>query len=152
MQAIASEPVSFGHRIRTVARRIDRAMLDRIARHGLTLPQYYVLRELFVEEGITQRELSARLNATEPGTVVTLRRMEAAGLVVRTRDGRDRRKINVSLSPKGKALRGALQQRAGEVNALMRRGLSEADVARFRALLDRIDDNLRSAERRGGSR
>lgn len=138
-------PISFGHRVRTVARRIDRAMLARIGRYGLTMPHYYVLRELFNEEGLTQRELSDRLNLTEAASVVTLARMERLGLVLRTRDPADRRKINVYLSPKARKLRGPLHRHALEVNALAREGLSDTDILRFRAILDRMDRNLLEA-------
>lgn len=117
-------------------------MLQSIARHGLTLPQYYLLRELFVEEGLTQRELSERLNTTEAATVLTLRGMEEAGLVERVRDAADRRKMRVSLAARGRRLRSALQRRATEVNAAMRRGLRDDEVARFRAILDHIERNL----------
>jgi MarR family transcriptional regulator, organic hydroperoxide resistance regulator len=134
--------LSFGNRVRALARRIDRAMLERIASHGLTVPQYHVLRELFGEEGITQRELSVRLSTTEPAVLGTLRRMEEQGLVRRERDPSDRRKINVSLAPRGRALRKPLRAHASRLNAAMRRGLSATEVRQFRALLARIEANL----------
>ena len=113
-----------------------------MAAHGLTLPQYHVLRELFGEEGITQRELSARLSTTEPAVLGTLRRMEEQGLVRRERDTLDRRRINVTLAPRGRALRDPLQAQAQRVNASMRRGLSDDELRQFRALLDRVEANL----------
>jgi MarR family transcriptional regulator, organic hydroperoxide resistance regulator len=143
LQSLPDErPISFGHRVRTVARRIDRAMLARISRYGLTMPHYYVLRELFNEEGLTQRELSDRLNLTEAASVVTLQRMEQLGLILRARDPADRRKMNVYLSPKARKLRIPLHRHALEVNALARKGLSDADILRFRAILDHMDQNL----------
>ena len=134
--------VSFGNRVRALARRIDRAMLERVAAHGLTLPQYHVLRELFGEEGITQRELSARLSTTEPAVLGTLRRMEEQGLVRRERDASDRRRINVTLAPRGRALREPLHAHAQRLNTAMGRGLSEDEVRQFRTLLERIEANL----------
>lgn len=134
--------ISFGYQIRTLARRIDRAMAQRMAPYGVTLPQYYILRELFNEDGVTQRELSARLEATEPATLVTLRRMEENGLVLRVRDAADRRKIGVYLTRKGKRLRTILREHARDVNAIARGGLSEADIVRFRAILDRMGENV----------
>jgi DNA-binding MarR family transcriptional regulator len=134
--------ISFGYQIRVLARRIDRAMAQRMAPHGVTLPQYYILRELFREDGITQRELSARLEATEPATLVTLRRMEENGLVLRARDTVDRRKIAVYLTRKGKRLRTLLREHARDVNALARGRLTDEDIARFRAILDRMSQNV----------
>lgn len=140
--------ISFGYHVRALARHIDRAMAQRFSAHGVTLPQYHILRELFEEEGITQRELSLRLDATEPATLLTLRRMEANGLVLRLRDDDDRRKIGVFLTAKSKRLRTVLRARAREVNALARSGLSDAQIAQFRAILDRMDQNLHAAQER----
>lgn len=134
--------LSFGNRVRALARLIDRAMLERISGHGLTVPQYHALRELFNEEGITQRELSVRLSTTEPAIMGTLRRMERQQLVRRERDVHDRRKINVSLAPRGRALRERLQAHAQALNTAMRHGLSENDVVNFQSLLARIEANL----------
>jgi DNA-binding MarR family transcriptional regulator len=117
-------------------------MAQRMAPYGVTLPQYYILRELFREDGVTQRELSARLDATEPATLVTLRRMEDNGLVVRVRDTADRRKIGVYLTRRGKRLREVLREHARDVNAIARGDLSDDDVARFRAILDRMTRNV----------
>jgi MarR family transcriptional regulator, organic hydroperoxide resistance regulator len=138
-------PISFGHRVRTLARRIDRAMLTRVGRYGLTMPQYYVLRELYIEEGITQRELSDRLNLTEAASVAALARMEQTGLILRVRDTVDRRKINVYLSPKARKLRAPLHRHALDVNALARDGLSDADIMRFRTIIDHMERNLLDA-------
>lgn len=149
-QTTPAAPISFGHRVRTLARRIDRAMLARIARYGITMPQYYVLRELFIEEGLTQRELSDRLNLTEAASVAALARMEEAGLILRVRDKDDRRKINVYLAPKARKLRAPLHRRALEVNALAREGLSDADIVRFRAILDHMERNLLAKGRTHG--
>jgi DNA-binding MarR family transcriptional regulator len=134
--------VPFGHRIRTLARSIDRALGARIRRRGLTLPQFYVIRELATEDGLTQRELSLRMNAIESGTVTLLRRMEALGLIKRVRDGEDRRRVNVFLSAKGRAMRDAIHADTDELNLVMRRGITNAELRGLRELLDRIDENL----------
>ena len=120
-------------------------MLERIAEHGLTVPQYHALRELFNEEHITQRELSARLSTTEPAVLGTLRRMEEQRLVKRERDATDRRKVNVSLTPRGRALREPLHAHAQRLNTAMRRGLSEREVRQFQSLLARVEANLSAA-------
>jgi hypothetical protein len=50
--------------------------------------------------------------------------------------------MNVYLSPKARKLRGPLHRHALKVNALARKGLSDADILRFRAILDHMDENL----------
>jgi DNA-binding MarR family transcriptional regulator len=134
--------IPFGHRIRTLARSIDRALALRIRRRGITLAQFYVIRELAGENGLTQRELSLRINAMESGTVTLLRRMEALGLIERVRDGEDRRRVNVSLSAKGCATRDAIHADTDELNLVMRRGITKPELRTLRTLLDRIESNL----------
>lgn len=142
--ALDEKPSQLAHQIRTVARHLDQVMSQRVRRYDLTMPQFYVLRELFNEEGITQRELSTRLNAAEPTTLVTLRRMEHCGLVLRVRDTSDGRKVNLYLAPKGKQLRTALRKHSIEVFASMRRGLTEAKISQLRTILDHLDNNLKA--------
>lgn len=134
--------IPFGHRIRTLARSIDRALAARIRKRGLTLPQFYVIRELATEDGLTQRELSLRMNAIESGTVTLLRRMEALELIKRVRDAEDRRRVNVFLTAKGRAMRDAIHTDTDALNALMRRGITNAEARMLRDLLDRVDSNL----------
>jgi len=139
---IAPAVVPFGHRIRTLARSIDRALAARIRHRGLTLTQFYVIRELATEDGLTQRELSLRINAIESGTVTLLRRMEAQGLIKRVRDGADRRRVNVFLSAKGRTMRDAIHTDTDELNLVMRRGITDVELRGLLKLLDRIDANL----------
>jgi len=145
LKSLSNAPISFGHVLRTVSRHVDRAMAARIAAHDLTIAEYYVLRELSIDDGLTQRALSVRLNLTEAAMLLTVRAMLAKGLVRRRRDATDRRKINIFLSAVGKQLQGPLHDHALAVNALARSGLSDAQIATLRATLDRIDANFRTA-------
>src|ERR1051325_6588134 len=100
--------ISSGYLIRDAHRAFQHELEKRIARYGVTRGQWYFLRVLWVEDGLTQRELSERVGMMEPTTVMALRGMEKAGLVVRERSRRDRRKALVWLTPKAKRLRSRL--------------------------------------------
>jgi hypothetical protein len=86
LKPLSDAPISFGHLVRTLARHVDRAMALRVTEHGLTIAEYYVLRELYIEDGLIQRELSSRLNLTEPAMLLTVRGMYEKKLVRRVRD------------------------------------------------------------------
>ena len=73
-----------------------------------TRGQWYFLRVLWTEDGLSQRELSARVGMMEPTTVIALRSMEKSGLIRRVRSADDRRKVLVWLTPKAKRLRDEL--------------------------------------------
>ncbi|MDF2643278.1 MAG: MarR family transcriptional regulator [Pseudomonas sp.] len=75
---------------------------------GLTFPQYLVMVELLAGSPRTVGELGARLGM-DTGTITPLlKRLELAGFVTRQRDAQDERRVMVSLTPQGEALREVL--------------------------------------------
>jgi DNA-binding MarR family transcriptional regulator len=72
---------------------------------GVTYPQYLVLLVLWESGALTVSEISARLFLDSPTLTPLLKRMEVQGLVLRTRDRVDERKVLVALTPQGRALR-----------------------------------------------
>src|ERR1044072_9464002 len=74
---------SSGYLVRDAHRAFQRLLERRIAPHGVTRGQWYFLRVLWNEDGLTQRELSARVGMMEPTTVIALRGMEKSGLIRR---------------------------------------------------------------------
>lgn len=72
---------------------------------GLTYPQYLAMLVLWEGDGITVSQLGERL-ALDSGTLTPLlKRLEAAGLVVRLRDAADERRVLLQLSAAGRALK-----------------------------------------------
>jgi DNA-binding MarR family transcriptional regulator len=72
---------------------------------GLTFPQYLVMLELFSRMPQTVGELGHALDM-DTGTITPLlKRMHAAGMVTRTRDPNDERRVLVELTPEGQAKR-----------------------------------------------
>ena len=72
---------------------------------GLTYPQYLVLLVLWEADAIGVGELGTRLFLDSGTLTPLLKRMESAGLLVRSRAADDERRVNVALSPAGRALR-----------------------------------------------
>jgi len=72
---------------------------------GLTYPQYLVMLVLWEEQPQTVGTLGARLYLDSGTLTPLLKRMEAAGLVSRTRDPEDERRVMIALTGKGSALR-----------------------------------------------
>ena len=128
--------------LRDAQRSLSRALADRIAGHGVTIGQWYFLRALWEEDGLTQRELSQRVGMMEPTTVAALNGMERRELVRRVRNKRDRRKINIHLTAKGQALRNTLMPCEDEVNMLAVDGLSGAERQALHRALQQVVRNL----------
>lgn len=71
---------------------------------GLTYPQYLAMLVLWEGDGITVGDISARL-LTDPGSLTPLlKRLEAEGLITRTRRSDDERVVELRLTEKGRAL------------------------------------------------
>ncbi|MEM8916973.1 MAG: MarR family transcriptional regulator, partial [Pseudomonadota bacterium] len=90
--------------LRDAQRLVARTLSDRLAKRDVSIGQWYFLRALWREDGLTQRELSYRVGMMEPTTVTALNGMERKDLVRRVRNPRDRRKINIFLTDKGRSL------------------------------------------------
>jgi MarR family transcriptional regulator, transcriptional regulator for hemolysin len=136
---------SFGHLARVTFRTFARHLEQRTLPHGITIGQWRFLRELWREDGITQRELSARLDMREPSTVAAMRSLENAGLVRRVRDKEDRRKIRVHLTTKAKRLRVPLLRHVRDVNAIATAGIAQRDLDTARRVLTDLIANLNAA-------
>jgi DNA-binding MarR family transcriptional regulator len=133
---------SIGYLLRDSARRILSDLTARLEPHGITLPQYFVLRELWQEEGLTQREVANRVGVLEPTMVTTLDALERLGMIVRVRSTTDRRKTHVQLTAAGRTLRDTLHGYASEVLERALRGISADEIAVLRRLLRQVKDNL----------
>ncbi|WP_395600117.1 MarR family winged helix-turn-helix transcriptional regulator [Pseudomonas sp. B19125] len=71
---------------------------------GLTYPQHLAMMVLWEEDGLTVGEISHRL-LTDPGSLTPLlKRLEAEGLLSRTRKREDERVVVVELTEAGRAL------------------------------------------------
>ena len=133
---------SVGYQVRVAHRLIQRALQARIERHGVTLGMWYFLRVLWNEDGLTQRELSRSIGTMEPTTLSAIAAMEKLGLVRRERNAADRRKVNVFLTPHGRALESVLLPHAIEVVGLATRGMSGGEQDALLRLLGALQRNL----------
>jgi DNA-binding MarR family transcriptional regulator len=72
---------------------------------GLTHPQYLVMLALWERSPRSVKDLANAL-ALEPATLSPLlKRLEASGLVTRTRSSSDERQLDIELTPAGRVLR-----------------------------------------------
>lgn len=133
---------SIGYLVRDCYRVFSRGLETRIGRHGVRMGQWFFLRELWEEDGLSQRELSNRVGMMEPTTVVAIRGMLKSGLVRRVNDKNDRRKVRIHLTTKGRRLKERLLPYAVEVNAIATQGLTKSEISTFRRLISRMKQNL----------
>jgi DNA-binding MarR family transcriptional regulator len=133
---------SVGFVVREIWRLFARCLQPRIAREGVTIGMWFVLRMLWDEDGMTQRELGERVGINGPTMVTALNSMERAGLVKRVQNRTDRRKINVFLTERGRKLKNKLWPLAAEVLAIGLAGLSQGEIRSLNKMLAQIRLNL----------
>jgi DNA-binding MarR family transcriptional regulator len=133
---------SSGYLVRDAHRAFQRVLERRIARFGVTRGHWYFLRVLWIRDGLTQRELSARAGMMEPTTVIALKSMEKAGLVRRVRSPEDARRTHVWLTPLGRRLERQLLPVALQIVREAEKGVGRRNVAVFRDVIARMTKNL----------
>ncbi|MGW1058046.1 MarR family winged helix-turn-helix transcriptional regulator [Micromonospora rubida] len=118
---------------------VYRPILDEF---GLTYPQYLVLLVLWErdDDAPTVSELGAALRLDSGTLSPLLKRLEAAGLLVRSRSARDERRVEVRLTVDG----GALRERMGDVplRVALATGLGEAELVALRDTLTRVTETI----------
>jgi DNA-binding MarR family transcriptional regulator len=104
----------------------------------LSHSQYNVLRILrgAGAEGLACQEVAARMISRDPDITRLLDRLEARGLVTRTRDQKDRRVVMARITPEGLALLAQLDGPIGEVD---RRQLEHLGERRLRSLIQLLE-------------
>ncbi len=130
-----------GYFIRQANIALSRALQRRLARYNLTSPQMIFMREIWLEEGLSQRELSERVGTAESTTVAALRVLERRKLIKRIAKPLDRRAIRVFLTPEGRRLEREVVPKIYEVNERVTDGLSHDELATLGAALRKIRDN-----------
>ena len=133
---------SAGFLVRDANRAFQRLLEKRIAPHGVARGQWYFLRVLWTEDGLSQRELSTRVGTMEPTTVIALRTMEKSGLIRRVRSTDDKRRSHVWLTPKAKRLRDELLALARGITDASEAGVTNGELALFRRVIARMTANL----------
>ncbi len=72
---------------------------------GLTYTSYITLLSLWEKDNVTIKELGTRLFLDSGTLTPLLKKMEAQGLVTRTRSSKDERTVFINLTEKGRELR-----------------------------------------------
>jgi len=132
----------FGYLIHDVARQLRRHFDTEAQRHDLTLPQWRVIGQLAMTDGVSQVSL-AGLCETDPMTISgVVERLEAKGLVERQPDPDDSRAKIVLITDKARELVAEMKLLADEVYSSAFDGITDADRATTLRVLNQMSANL----------
>ncbi|CRK50681.1 Organic hydroperoxide resistance transcriptional regulator [Rhodococcus sp. RD6.2] len=94
---------------------------------GLTHPQYLVMLALWGEAPMSVKAIGAALQLDSPTLSPLLKRLEASGLITRTRSAEDERALVVDLTDTGRALRTEAEKIPPAVVAALGVGLPQLE-------------------------
>ena len=138
-----------GYFLRQTNIAISRALQKQLVLYNLTSPQMIFMREVWLEEGLSQRELSARVGTAESTTVSALRVLERRKLIKRVAKPNDRRAVRVYLTPAGRQLQKDVVPKIQEANETMIRGIPAKDLDVLKHVLEKIRDNAEALAKNG---
>lgn len=101
-----------------------------------------IMRELSIRDGIYQLDLAESTHLKPPTVSVTLSKLEADGIVLRTVDPMDLRATKVYLTEKGHEKNAKLHECISNADKIALAGLSEEETETLLSLLERVRNNL----------
>ena len=129
-----------GFRFRRIQNHLSTTFRDRLAGRDLKPGEFSALALISANPGISQIEL-ARLGGFDKTSVVMLiDDLERWGWAVRERSTADRRRVSLSVTPKGDDMLAELVEIARDTEASIAKALSAAELRRLYETLDRIYD------------
>lgn len=124
----------------TTVRAFDAVYRDLLAEHGLSYPQYIALMAVGEHGPLTVGALGEVMRLDSGTLSPLLKRMEGAGLVDRSRDPADERRVVVVLTAAGRDRLAAVADVPRTIAA--RSGLGLAQLAELRGTLERLTATL----------
>ncbi len=128
------------------ARAVTRRYADLLAEAGLTYPQYLTMLALWGSSPLTVGELGERLRLDSGTLTPLLKRLEAAGHVVRRRSADDERRVLVEPTEEGWALRDSVASVPYDLVSSM--DMTPREGEQLRKLLAKLLEHLDEASAR----
>ena len=122
------------------AKEVIRRYREPLEALGLTYTQYVVMMALWEHGGMTEGELGGKVHLDSGTLAPLLKRLEKQGLVNRIRPERDERRLFLSLTEQGEALR----EKALAIPSAMRGclALEPEELLQLKQLLDKALANM----------
>jgi len=120
--------------------RVYKPLLDRL---GLTYPQYLVMLVLWERDDVPLKDIGEKLFLDSGTLTPLLKRLEASGLIKRTRSTEDERQVLIALTPHGRALKE--QARAVPQAILSNSACSVGELVTMKNELLALRDKLNAA-------
>lgn len=129
------------------SRMITRAYQPMLDEMGITYPQYLVLMALWEQDEQTVNEIGQKLYLNTNTITPLLKRMEKTGLIARTRSKEDERKVMITLTDQGLALKEKAYCIPEQI--LGKTGLQADDMGDLREQIYKLIRQMEALEQKG---
>lgn len=129
-------------RIGALSRKIYRYYNNLYSEYGITVPQSFILFDVYLNDCSNVKDIAGRLQLDSPAVTGLIDRLEKEGLVTRTADPADRRSLRITLTERGRVLTEDLVPLALRFNERLKEGLSREDLGVLERSLVTLEKNL----------
>jgi DNA-binding MarR family transcriptional regulator len=146
-----SKQDSLGRLIAVARRRLKQTVGRRVAGHGLSSQQFWVLVYLLEEDAPPLCSVCDALRMDPPTASRIVAALSRRGFVRPTADPADRRRARLELTAAGRALARTLHPLAQEFRAAVERDLSRREAVELRRLLEKVIAGIDRYEAEGAA-
>ena len=133
---------NIGYDICYTARKIYQYISKQIINFDITPEQLIVLKELAKEEGISQKELSIRLDKDQNTVKAMIDKLEVKSFIERRENKLDKRAFSLFLTQKAKKELPIIENYENKVLETIVKELNTEDTDKFIKILEKIRDNI----------
>ncbi|WP_313900610.1 MarR family winged helix-turn-helix transcriptional regulator [Brachyspira hyodysenteriae] len=134
--------INIGYDVCYTARKIYQYIGKQINEFDITPEQLIVLKELAKEEGISQKELSFRLDKDQNTVKAMIDKLELKSFIIRKENKLDKRAFSLFLTYKAKEKLPIMETYESKVLKNIVKELSEEDTDKFVSILEKIRKNI----------
>jgi MarR family transcriptional regulator for hemolysin len=144
MSGVAGAPrhLPLGLLIARVGKQADRAFDDALAEAGGSRSSWLILLAVKTGAGGTQAAIAERVGISGPTLIHHLDRLQAAGLITRSRDAANRRVQRVALTASGERAFLRLREAAVAFDRRLHTGMTDEQINDLRGWLATISANI----------
>lgn len=122
-------------------------MLRESGLEDISAGQGRIIYELWKEDGVSAKDLSAKTGLEKSTLSVMLDRLEGEGKIVRKRDAEDRRLMLVYLSAESRERRNSFADVSIKMDSIYFAGFTDKEAASLEKYLGKVLRNLENAEK-----
>lgn len=132
---------ALGKYISILYRQGNAFLTKKYSKYNIGSGQYMFLIQLYANDGLSQEELSSRLNIDKGTTARAIKKLEDEGYIIREIDEDDKRAYKIFLTEKAKEIKKGFFEILRQWNDILTSGLNVEEVEIVLKLMKKISNN-----------